>query len=585
MQKQVTNRIAEISRPSQQYPRSFVPEDIDLSEWDNIEPLLQGLLNRKLDSRDALEKWLLDGSEIGSVIQEEGSRRFIAMTCATDDMEAEKAHLYFIENIIPRVKPYGHKINLKLIECPYTQELDKFRYEVLIRDIRNSIELFREENIPIEVEIAKLSQEYQKIVGAMTITFKGKEYTLPQMGIFLQDRDRDIRHESWQLSTDRRLQDAGKIDELFDKMLKLRTRTAKNAGFDNFIEFQFRRFGRFDYSPEDCFAFHDAVERHVVPLTRKMTEKRLDALKIDTVRPWDAACDRLGRDPLKPFETTERLVAGCREIFGKVDGELGDYFQCMIDKGLLDLDSRKGKAPGGYQSSLTEVRLPFIFMNAVGLDRDVFTLLHEGGHAFHQFVVNDEPLLDYRHSPMEFAEVASMSMELLAAPYLETFYAKGDAARSRYDHLSGAIGLLPWIATVDSFQHWIYSHPGHTSEERSDEFIRLISRFGTGVDWAGLEDSLRHRWHAQLHIFMYPFYYIEYGIAQLGALQVWQNSRRDRASAVEAYKSSLQLGGTRPLPELFKAANARFDFSDKIIEPLMADVSEEIEKMEKLENS
>ena len=584
MQKQIINRVAEVTRPSQEYPRSYVPENIDFSEWSNIEPVFQEILDRKLSGKEDLEKWLLDGSELGSVIQEEGSRRFIAMTCATDDKDAEKAYLHFIENIIPRVKPYSNKSNLKMIECPYLGDLDRFRYEVLIRDIRNDIELFREENIPIAIEIAKLSQEYQKIVGAMTVTFKGKEYTLPQMGIFLQDRDRDTRKDSWRLSTDRRLQDAVKFDELFDKMLKLRTQTAKNAGFDNFVGFQFRRFGRFDYNPEDCFAFHYAVERNVVPLTRKMSEKRREALRIDTVRPWDTTCDRLGRDPLKPFETTDKLVYGCREIFGKVDGELGDHFQRMIDMGLLDLDSRKGKAPGGYQSSLTEVRLPFIFMNSVGVDRDVFTLLHEGGHAFHQFAVNDEPLLDYRHSPIEFAEVASMSMEMLGASYLETFYSKGDAARSRYDHLSDTIGLLPWIATVDSFQHWIYSHPGHTPEERSDEFIRLMERFGAGIDWSGHEDALRHRWQAKLHIFMYPFYYIEYGIAQLGALQIWQNSRRDRASAIEAYKSSLRLGGSRPLPELFKAADARFDFSDKIIKPLMADVSDEIEKQSALEN-
>ncbi|NQU05211.1 MAG: M3 family oligoendopeptidase, partial [Calditrichaeota bacterium] len=335
----------------------------------------------------------------------------------------------------------------------------------------------------------------------------------------------------------------------------------------------------------DCFAFHDAIEKYVVPVTRRLFEERRESLNLDTVRPWDVACDRLGRDPLIPFGETEKLVSGCREIFGKVDAELGNSFQRMIDLGLLDLDSRKGKAPGGYQASLTEVRLPFIFMNAVGLDRDVFTLLHEGGHAFHQFAVSDESILGYRHAPMEFSEVASMTMELLGAPHLQVFYNDSEVARSQRNNLNSSIGMLPWIAIVDAFQHWIYSNPDHTVKERNDQFVSLTERFGAGTDWTGLDEESRYRWQAQLHIFEVPFYYIEYGIAQLGALQIWQNSRKDLGSAIDAYKSALKLGGSRPLPELFEAAGAKFDFSEHTIRPLMAEIDEEVERLTELESS
>ncbi|MDP8238049.1 MAG: M3 family oligoendopeptidase [Candidatus Hatepunaea meridiana] len=581
----VENHLKELTRPSKEFPRNFVPDDLDLSKWENLEPLFKNLLDRKLDSKEALEQWLLDSSELSAVVSEEVSRRYIAKDCATDNPELEKAFLHFVTDIAPKVKPFDSKLDRKFIECPYLNELDQTRYEVYIRDCRKDIELFREENIPVQVEIEKLSQEYNKIFGAMTVNYKGKEYPIPQMAVFLQQKDREIRFETFKLTAERKLEDAEKLDELFDKMLKLRVQVAKNAGFDNFVDYQFRSWGRFDYTPEDCLIFHNAVEKHVLPLTLKMAEDRKQGLKIDPLRPWDTGCDRYGRDPLKPFKTAEELVSGCREVFGKVDTELGYNFQKMIDLGLLDLDSRKGKVPaGGYQVPLAEVRLPFILMNAVGIHFDVNTLIHEGGHAFHNFAARDETIHGYRQAPLEFCEVASMSMELLSTPYLEAFYSPGDAARARRGHFEQTIGSLPMIAMGDAFQHWIYTHPEHTSKERSDYWISLGKRFGRGIDWTGFEEAHRFSWHGIMHFFAIPFYFIEYGIAQLGALQMWQNSRKDKKKAIEAYKSALKLGGSRPLPELFKAANIKFDFSDNIIQPLIAEVTEEVKRQGKLES-
>lgn len=583
MNDQLTHRLDELKRPSPDYPRHYIPVTAELSTWEQIEPYYTELLSRPLNSVQDVEKWIADQSELGSVIGEEGSRRYIKMTCATDDSAIERSYLDFVEHIQPNLSALGFKLSVRLLDCPFTASLDREKYGILLRSVKNSVELFREENIPLETEISKLSQQYQKTVGAMTVQFQGEEMTLPQLSRFLQSDNRAIRQEAFELSAARRLQDADKLDDLFDALLKLRLKVAQNAGFDSYIDYQFRAYERFDYTPANCHQFHASIEKWVMPLVRKLTADRKRALKLDTIKPWDTSCDRLGRPPLKPFTTTRQLANGCYRIFNRIDPELGANFKKMIDMGLLDLDSRKGKAPGGYQSSLNEVRLPFIFMNAVGMNGDVFTLLHEGGHAFHQFGVKDQPLERYRSAPMEFCEVASMTMEHLAAPYLDEFYNRTDSARAWRDTLEGDMALLPWIAIIDAFQHWIYSNPEHTQDERANAWISLMERFGSGVDWTGYEDALKYRWIAQLHIFEYPFYYIEYGIALLGALQIWRNSLTNQPKAVQAYKYALTLGGSKTLPELFAAADIRFDFTDDTIRPLMQTIQTEVEKVAKVE--
>ncbi len=584
MSKELINRLAELKRPSTEHPRTFIPDDAVLSSWKEIEPYYAQLMESDLDSVEEVEQWILDLSELEGIVDEDGNRRYIAMTCATDDEGAEKAYLDFVENIEPHLKQIGHQINLKLLDSPFTEQLDPDRYFIYLRAVKNSVELFREENVPLQTELGKLSQQYQKILGAMTVTFQDEEMTLQQVGKFLESDERNLRFEAWEVASNRRLEDTEKLEDIFDEMLKLRHQVAKNAGFDDFRAYQFRVFQRFDYTPQDCLDFHDAIEKYVVPITKELNEERRTSLGLDSVRPWDGACDRLGREPLKPFETTVELAEGCHKIFGQIDSELGDQFQRMIDLGLLDLDSRKGKAPGGYQASLGELRLPFIFMNAVGTNGNLFTLLHEGGHAFHQFAVKDEPIGAYRHSGMEFAEVASMSMEHLAGDHLGEFYSAPNAARAWRSNLEGDVGLFPWIAIVDAFQHWIYTHPDHTREERSNHWVSLMNRFSSGTDWSGYDDAFKYRWHAQLHIFEYPFYYIDYAIALLGALQVWRNSLSDLPKAVGAYKSALKLGGSKKLPELFEAAGIEFDFTARTIKPLMKEIQREIDEQGKLEN-
>jgi oligoendopeptidase F len=450
---------------------------------------------------------------------------------------------------------------------------------VFDRDTRLHVELFRPENVPLETEEAKLSQQYQKLSGAMTVTFRGEERTLVQMGKYQEETDRGLRQEAWELVADRRLQERDNFEELYDQLIRVRQQIARNAGFGNYRDYAFRKLGRFDYTPADCERFHEAVETEVMPAIRELQAERRRLLGVTTLRPWDIAVDPLSRPPLRPFEEVDQMVARTQEIFNRLDEELAGGFQRMRDLRLLDLANRKGKAPGGYQSTLAESRVPFIFMNAVGLQRDVETILHEAGHAFHALATRDEDLYAYRSAPIEFCEVASMSMELLGNEHLERFYAGPEANRARRTHLENILTILAWIATVDAFQHWVYTHPGHGHEERTAAWMALMDRFGGDVDWAGQEEARRYLWHRQLHIFIHAFYYIEYGIAQLGALQVWANSKREKAGALTAYKRALALGGSRPLPQLFAAAGCQFEFSRKTVAPLVRLVRDELARL------
>jgi oligoendopeptidase F len=561
--------------------RSFVPQAVDLGDWTQIAPLFDQLEARaaKAGSPAELERWLLDWSELNAALDEEGSRRYIAMTCHTDNSEAEKAYLYFVEHVEPQVKPRQFALEKIYVAHPQRAKLPSRRFEVFDRDVKNHVELFRPENVPLETEEAKLCQQYQKLIGAQTVKFRGEEKTLVQMGRYLEEPDRSLRQEAWELVAQRRLQDADQCDELFDALIRLRSQIAKNAGFENYRDYAFRQKCRFDYTADDCMKFHHAIETEVMPAVREIQEERRKLLNLDKLRPWDLAVDPHNRAPLKPFAQVEEMVSRTQQIFNHLDGELAAGFREMHDKKLLDLDNRKGKAPGGYQSTLSEARLPFIFMNAIGVQRDVETILHEAGHAFHAQATRGEDLYAYRGAPIEFCEVASMAMELLGNEFLEEFYAGNEANRARKTHLEGIIGFFPWMAVVDAFQHWIYTHPGHTRAEREAAYLQLMDRFGGNVDWSGWEAMRAHSWHRQLHIFIHPFYYVEYGIAQLGALQVWANSRRDKAKALADYKRALALGGSRPLPELFHAAGCSFQFDAATIKPLIELAGSELKKL------
>ncbi|HYM90789.1 MAG TPA: M3 family oligoendopeptidase [bacterium] len=564
--------------PRKEFPRRFVPPDASAGRWEEIERLGQALLRTPPATPEGLERWLEDASELEAVVAEEGARRYIAMTSQTDDPERERVHLHFVREIEPRWKQLAHRLDAAYLANPHRRALPE-RYRVLDRKVENRVALYREENLPLQVAEEELGQQYQKLRGAMTVVFRGREHTLEQLSRYLRDPDRAVRQEVWVLSAARMRRDREALEDLFDRLRALRLQIARNAGFASYRDYAFRARERFDYGPEDCRRFQDAVEACFVPLSDRVAKERQRLLGVETLRPWDLDVDPLRRPPLQEFDRVEDLLDRGEAVFRSVHPELGDHFRFMRDRGVFDLERRKGKAPGGYQQTLDERRWPFIFANVPAAE-DVRVVLHESGHAFHTMAVRDEPLMAYRHAPLEFAEVASMGMELLAAPHLGRIYPGPDQARRAYRELLEGILVprgMPWIATVDAFQHWVYTHPAHTPDERRRAWLEIYRRFHRAVDWTGYEDVLGDLWHRQLHIFLLPFYYIEYGVAQLGALQIWLHATRSNVDeAVARYRSGLALGGSRPLPQLFEAAGAHLAFGEETMRPLADALGEEL---------
>jgi oligoendopeptidase F len=562
----------------QAFPRTWLPRDLDFDNWARLAPLFDEL-ESEARSQD-LRTWLQHWSEFESAWNEEGSRRYVAMTCDTENPDKERKYLHLETVISPLAKPRWQTLKKLYLEHPRRSSLPRRIYGVMDRFIVNEFELFRDANIPLEARDAELRQRYQKLTGAMTATYEGREQTLQQLGRYLEENDRPRRQEVWELIAARRLKDRDALEDLYDQMVRLRTEIGRNAGFRDYRDYAFRARGRFDYTPADCIAFHQANETVVVPALRKRHERRRRLMGLDVLRPWDLSVDAQGRAPLRPFKSMKQLMDGCGRIFRKVHPDFARMFNFIRSKGYLDLDSRKGKAPGGYQTVFEVERVPFIFSNAVGLHGDVETLLHEGGHSFHSLQCRHlEPRFN-RDYPTEFAEVASMGMELLGQPFLEEFYTRKDADRARAGHLEDLLRTYTWVATIDAFQHWVYTHPEHSRQDRREAWLDLRRRLGGAEDWTGYEEAQGYSWHRQLHLFTVPFYYIEYGIAQTGALQVWRNAKKDRKAAIAKYRAGESLGWTRPLPELFRASGLKFDFGEKTLRPLIRLALADLEKMD-----
>ncbi|MEC9124562.1 MAG: M3 family oligoendopeptidase [Candidatus Thermoplasmatota archaeon] len=560
-------------------------DDFNATSWNDLEPVTTNLLERTVENSDDLESLFKDISDMAEHVSEAGARLYIGMTCDTENEEKQSAFMSFVENIRPKMSEVSNKIDLKIASLDFLESLPE-RYDLILRSMHNSIEIFREENIPLSVECTRLSTEYQKITGAMTVEFDGMERTMPQMRKFLESNDRDIRRLAWTKVRKRRMVDSERISEIMDDLVRIRHTIAINSGFENYVDYAFRSMERFDYTPNDCLAFHEAVAIHCMPLIHSINEERRNGFGYDELMPWDVneksgdSPDIFGRPPLQPFEKVDDLVSTTSKIFHLLSPELGAMFDRLIEGNVLDLDSRKGKAPGGYQYNLEKTGLPFIFMNASGQQGDVETMIHEAGHAFHTMYCSHHELIQDRNYPIEFAEVASMSMELLTQPYWDEFYdSKETSDRARKMHLEAIIGLLAWICRIDAFQHWMYSNPSHTREERSKAWLDLREKYGPRTDWRGFEEDESLFWQTQGHLFGAPFYYIEYGIAQLGALQIWMTQLKDPEKALNDYANAMKLGNTRTLPHLFRSADIRLSFDKEHIGNLVGLVKRSLSEL------
>ncbi|RYD75279.1 MAG: M3 family oligoendopeptidase [Sphingobacteriales bacterium] len=560
-------------------PRTFLPANFTVTDWASLEPYFKNLSERAITDKASLEQWLQDQSELEAAVSEDACWRQIKMTCDTENKELEEAFNYFCLQIQPQIQPLADALNKKLMATPFLTELEKEKYHTYLRSIRKSIELFREENIPLQAEAAVLQQQFGQITGAMMVTVNDQEYTLQQAAKFLENPDRKLREEVYRKIQDRRLLDKEKLDELYDKLIALRNQEAQNAGFDNYRDYRFKELGRFDYTKEDCYNFHAAVKQHVMPLVNDIYKKKKAKLGLDDLRPWDLDAEPAGQEPLRPFKTGEELLQKSIDCFTKLRPFFGQCLQKMKELQHLDLESRKGKAPGGYNCPLSESGAPFIFMNAAGQMHDVTTMVHEGGHAVHSFLAHPLKLNGFKEYPMEIAEVASMAMELFSMDHWDSFFDnKEDLDRAKEHQLERVISIFPWIAIIDKFQHWVYEHPAHTHEERTAAWVSVLKEFQDDVvNYNGLEAYRSNAWQRQLHLYEVPFYYIEYGIAQLGAIGMWMQYKKNAAQALDNYCNALSLGGTKTLPELYKTAGLEFDFSPEKIKVLMEFVKAEMD--------
>ncbi|MCF8284083.1 MAG: M3 family oligoendopeptidase [Sphingobacteriales bacterium] len=560
--------------------RTFLPETLDIT-WENLLPFFETLNNSALLNKSDLEQWLLDRSELEAVLEEDFAWRYIRMTCDTTDEKIQQSFEYFATEVEPHISEWTNTLNEKFLQCEFYKELDVDTYKIYIRTLKSQFEIFRQENIPLFTELQLEQQKYGAIVGSMSIEHDGKEYTLEQASNFIKSTDRAVRKEVYEKIQRRRLADKETLDELFDKLIKLRHQVAINAGFDNFRDYMFKALGRFDYTAEDCFRFHEAIAEELVPLFKQFSEERKSKMQLDKLTPYDTEVDVSGKPALKPFDGGEDLLNKSIACFYRIHPYFGEKLETMKQHKLIDLESRAGKAPGGYNYPLAESGAPFIFMNAANAMRDLTTMVHEGGHAVHTFLTNNLALNDFKRAPSEVAEVASMSMELISMDAWDVFFNDADdLIRAKEEQLKDSLKTLPWVATIDAFQHWIYTNPNHTVEERTAAWDTCFERFGSNfVNWEGYEEFKNNLWQKQLHLFEVPFYYIEYAIAQLAAIAIYKNYKENPVKAILEYMDALKLGYTKSIPEIYETAGIKFDFSTAYIRGLVDFMKEDLSNL------
>lgn len=562
--------------------RKFLSESLIIQAWEDLKPYFDDLLHRELDSISSFEKWLVDRSELDAVLEEDLAWRYIRMSIETNNEELADAYSFFVTKIQPELAPLEDALNRKFLDAPFRKNYSDTAHQIYFRGIETQVNLFQEKNVPIEAELNELAQKYGAISAAQSIEYLGETMTMQKASQLLKEQDEVVRQTVFDKMVERRRLDSDKLDELYTQLVTKRHALAQNAGFENFRDYKFQALGRFDYTKEDCFAFHHAIQTHIVPLVKEIQAKKLAISGEVKFKPWNTEVDPAGKASLKPFNTGKEMLDGCIQMLGNLNPFFADCLKTMEEMGHLDLDSKAGKAPGGYNYPLYEIGVPFIFMNAVGAQRDLVTMVHEAGHAVHSFLSRDLSLTGFKNLPSEVAELASMSMELLSMKEWGHFYTDtDDLNRAKREQLEGILKILPWIAQIDAFQHWVYEHPTHSVAERHAHWSSLAKDFGTGLtDWTGYEDQIATSWQRQLHLFEVPFYYIEYGIAQLGALGVWMNSLTDFDSGLAAYQEALKLGYTKSIPEIYKTAHVPFDFSSERLKSLADFIQVELNKLD-----
>jgi oligoendopeptidase F len=573
----MSNTITIPTRPS----RKFVSEILEIDSWEKIESLFSDLIDREISSVSELEKWMLDRSELKAILAEDMTWRYIKMNIDTTNKNLSERFHFWIKEIDPKMAPYSHKLNIKLVENKFLNELDDDKYRIYLRGVKKSIEIFREDNIPLFTEMETKQQEYGVISAKMSVEVDGKKLTMQKASQLLKDTNREKREEIFKKISTRRLEDRDKLDNLYDELISLRQQIANNSGFKNYRDYMFASMGRFDYTATDCYSFHDAIQQEIVPIITSLEKGRKEKLGLENYKAWDTQVDTDGKDALKPFKGGDDLTNKSIECLNKLRPYFGECLSTMKEMKHLDLESKNGKAPGGFMCPLDEIGVPFIYMNAVGSQGDITTMAHEGGHAIHSFLSRDLELTEFKSIPSEVAEIASMSMELFSMKHWDVFYDnEEELKRAKKEQLNRALNILPSVAKGDKFQHWIYTTP-HTANERRGKWIELNKEFGNQIiDWEGYEDHLSNSWQSTLHFYEVPFYMIEYGMAQLGAIAMWREYILKGEQVLDNYMEALKLGYTKSISEIYETAGIKFDFSIEYVKELADFIKTQLSKID-----
>lgn len=571
-------RVDTLPQPRQ---RTFLPEDFVVTDWDNLKPYYDDLIERPIRSAVELDQWIIDRSELDATVSEAFCRLYIDITVDSRDTTAADRYQRAVSELSPQISTFENRLNQKLTASPFLDKIDPDKYFIHIRGINNAVQLFTEENIPLATAIQMKSKEYVKIFSEMTIGVNGKQMTLQKASSLLEAKDRNYRESVYHKIHKRILQETHQLEDLFDDLLVKRHEMALNAGFENFRDYKFQALGRFDYTVEECEQFHDAIAGEVVPIVDDLNKRRIKSLDINTLRPWDLIVDASGSTPLKPFNDIDELIDKTIGCLSRIDPYFGECISIMREMGHLDLETREAKRPGGYNMPLHLTGVPFIFMNATESLSDMRTFMHESGHAIHSMLTREYPLKSAKRVPSEVAELAAMTMELLTMEHWDIFFEDEQVLkRAQISQLEHVLKVLPWIATIDKFQHWVYTHPTHNREERKAAWRAIFKEFSsTHVDHTDLDRYLEHLWHKQIHIFEVPFYYIEYGMAQLGAIAIWKRYRENPTEAIADYVAALKLGYTKTISEIYEAAGIQFNFSKDYVMELGAFIRQELEEL------
>lgn len=565
--------------PLEKRQLKLFPQDIKIDTWNDLKPYADILSGYEPSSVEDYGRWIENWFEFGLVVAEEYHWRYIRQSQNTADPDAKKRYNEYFSGIENQVTLLNNQLEKKALSSPYLYQFEAKGFDIIKRAWQSNNDLFVESNVELQSQSDIKANEYNAIRGPMVVILDNEALTLQQAATRLEWPQREKREEAWLATRNKMYESKDAFDAVMDSLIKIRHQIALNAGFENYRDYMFKKLQRFDYGTKEAFDYHEAVEKKVVPLLTKIYTKQKETLGLDKLRPWDTDCDPYNRQEIKAFDNTDEFIEKMEQSAHAIDPDFGRTISDMKKNNMFDVDSRPNKTSGAYNASMPISRTSFMSGNFTGVVHDLVTGVHEGGHAWHAYLMMDLSLTGNEGVPMEMAELASMSMELISHDQWHRFMPdEEECNRAKLKHYQDILYVMVLVAKMDSFQHALYENPAMTPAQRHEAFKKVEERYDTGcIDYSGLEHLRNAYWHNQRHLFGMPFYMLEYGFAQTGALGINKNYDENPDLALQQYKKALSSGYQIILPELYKTAGVEFDFGVNKLDELMAYLEPKIE--------